>query len=224
MLSDVTARSQVRFGNLEPVVDPPVTLVDLDTIKQFFGIKDTAIDDQLMSAAAIVTAVIRTNTGRYLNKGSYVETFTDVNDQKPERYLVETPVINILPPQNVAVPEVATLMQGRTGRVLLTAGPVVDVIYEGGYDPLPYDLLGVFYELVRQQMGIWGFETLGVFKPYAAPAEKSVTVGSLKVEYAVSANSLAARANSGSPLSEEALMPYEAILSSYRSYRRLVAT
>lgn len=221
MLSEATAKAQVRYGDLRPVNPPPTSLVDLADIKTFFGIQDSSLDSQLTMASAMVTSVIRNHTGRYLTKGTYVETFTDVMDQKPERYLIETPVELVVPPTNG---DVVTLLQQTTGRVLLMAGPAVEVTYEGGYDPMPADLLGVFFELIRQQMGAWGFDTLGTSKPSAAPMERSVTIGSLRVEYAVSAASMAAKASSGSPLSSEALTPFAMILDHYLSYRRLVAT
>lgn len=221
MLTDVTAASQVRFSELTPKTKVEDLLIQIDVIKTFFGVKDTSLDVQLTLAAGIVTSAIRTYTGRYLSFGEYQEVFTDVSDQKPERYLIETPIRELYPNVTVPSPQ-ADLLNANTGRIVMTAGPVVEVHYQGGYETLPADLVGVFLELIRQQMAIWGVITLGNMSS-TTPIEKSVTVGSLRVEYAVTGATPMARATAGGPLTVDGLIPYAGVLDAYVSYRRLVA-
>jgi hypothetical protein len=180
----------------------------------------------------MVTGVIRTYTGRHLSFADYAETYTDVVDEKLERYLIEVPVERLLPPvvrrirgRNVVeVMNNVQLMNRNTGRIVMMAGPSVTVTYKGGYSALPQDLAGVFLELVRQQMSFWGHDNLGTMQGSGVPMEKAVTIGSLRVEYAVAATTSMAKASSGGALSVDGLAPYSMILDNYRSYRRLIAT
>lgn len=217
-MSEITTRSQVRFSEKTDPADMDPLLVPLADIKSFFGVTDSALDAQLTLAAAMVSAAIRTYTGRMLTHGQYTETFTDVFEPKTERYLIETPIDNYSPTN------VGSLLNKNTGRIVLTGGPSHTVTYFGGYQELPRDLYGVFVELVRQQMAFMGHDTIGNSQAVVAPPEKAVWVGTLKVEYAVGANSTQAKATGGGGFSEDALAPYAWILDSYRSRTRLVAT
>jgi hypothetical protein len=153
-----------------------------------------------------------------LTYGQYIEIFTDVFEPKVERYLIETPVVNYSPTN------IGALLNANTGRIVLTGGPSHTIMYQGGYQTLPADLVGVVMELVRQQMAMFGVETLGTARPADAPKEKAVWVGSLKVEYAISATTVAAQATGLGALSDQALKPYLGVLGNYLSVRKLVAT
>jgi hypothetical protein len=217
-MSEAAARSQVRFSQKEDPSDIDPLLVPIADIKTFFGVTDTALDAPLTMAAAMVSAAIRTYVGRMLTKAEYTETFEYVAEPKIERYLIEVPIHTILDPA------LGVVMNSQTGRVVLMAGPVAVVVYEGGYETLPADLMGVFFELVRQQMAFMGYDKIGTSQAVVAPPEKAIWVGTLKVEYAVGANSSQAKATGGGGFSADAMAPYAWILDSYRSHRRLVAT
>lgn len=216
-MSESTVRSQVRYGE-KTDNDTSSPLLSLDDIKTFFNIQDDVLDTQLMLANDIVSSLIRAYTGRTLTYGRYTEVFTDVMEPKTERYLVETPV------QDFYDTNVGGLLNKNTGRVVLVAGPRVEISYDGGYDPLPADLAAVCMELIRQQMAAWGVETLGTTRPANVPQEKAVWLGTLKVEYAVNATSTQAKASGAGGFSDAALAPYSIILDKYRSHRVLVAT
>lgn len=216
-MSEATVRSQVRFSE-KTDNDPLAPLVSVDDVKTYFGITDTALDIPLGMAVDIVSAVIRGYTGRTLSYGAYSEIFTDVFEPKIERYLIETPV-EIYDPANIGV-----LLNKNTGRISLTGGPTHTILYEGGYAALPADLMAVFMELVRQQMSFMGHETIGTARPADAPKEKAIWLGSLKVEYAISATTAGAQATGMGALSAQALAPYAPILDQYKSYRKMVAT
>lgn len=221
-MSEASAASQVRAAEVIP--QPPEQaippLMSLDDVKTWFGIADTTLDTQLTLAIEAVSQSIRNYTGRYLTRGSYQENFWQVDDQKPERYLQEVPVVVF----DTVVNNGATLMNRNTGRVNIVAGQMVPVLYDGGYDPLPADLSVVFLDLVRQQMAAWGFEELGTAKPANVPQEKAVWLGTLKVEYAVNATSTQAKASGAGGISDAALAPYASVLDTYRSNRKLAAT
>lgn len=216
-MSESTVRSQVRFSE-KTDSDPLAPLISVADIKTFFGVTDTSLDAKLAMAADIVSGVIRLYTGRTLSKGTYVEVFTDVFEPKVERYLIETPISTYAPAN------IGALLNKNTGRILLTGGPSMSIEYEGGYDPIPGELAGVYMELVRQQMSVFGVDTIGSAPPASAPPEKAVWVGTLKVEYAVAANSPLSRAAGAGAMTEDALAPYAWILDSYKSHRKLVST
>lgn len=216
-MSESTARSQVRYSE-KTDNDTPQPLVSLDDIKEFFNIGDDALDTQLALAADVVSAVIRNYTGRMITYGGYTEIFTDVLEPKTERYLIETPIVDYYSSNT------GSLLNKNTGRVVLVAGPRVEITYDGGYDPIPSDLKAVVMELIRQQMAMFGVETLGSAKSADSPKEKAVWVGNLKVEYAISATTVAAQATGLGALSDQALKPYAGILNNYLSYRKIAAT
>jgi len=216
-MSEATVHSQVRYSE-KTDNDPLSPLVTVDQIKAYFNVTDTSLDIPLGMSADIVSAVIRGYTGRTLTYGSYTEVFTDVMEPKIERYLIEVPIEDFYPAN------LGGLMNKNTGRAFLVAGPRAEVSYDGGYQTLPADLMAVTMELVRQQMGFMGYETIGTARPADAPKEKAVWVGSLKVEYAINATTVAAQAGGMGALSPQALAPYADILNSYMTRARLVAT
>jgi len=221
-MSEVAARSQTRYSELvrqpENAAVPP--LVSLADTKLWFGITDTTMDTQLTLAGEAVSQAIRNYTGRYLTLGSYVENFHYVNADKSERYLTEIP-IKIF---DSVVNDGAVLLNRNTGHVFTVAGELVSLTYDGGYATLPADLTIVFFDLVRQQMAVWGFEELGTASPANIPQEKAVWLGTLKVEYAISAASVQAKSAGAGGISDAALAPYAFALDNYRSMRRFAAT
>lgn len=218
-MSEVAARSQTRYSELLPKT-APAPLKSLADMKTWFGVTDAAYDAQLTLAGDAVSQAIRNYTGRYLTLAEYTENFNYVVVDKPERYLVETPIKMFDTVVNVG----AELLNKMTGHIFMTAGARQSIVYEGGYDPLPADLTIVFYDLVRQQMSAWGIEELGTAKPANVPQEKAVWLGTLKVEYAISAASVQAKASGAGGISDAALAPYAATLDFYRAARRLAAT
>lgn len=210
------SQSQIRYSEKIDPAGIPEMLVDLAGIKAYFQITGSELDYPLMAAGSTVTTVIRNYTGRTISKAEYVENFEFVNDQKPDRYLIETPVLNLV--------SGATLQNSKTGRILLTGGPLLTVTYEGGYDPIPWDLVSVYMELVRQQMSLMGHEQIGTARPADAPPERAVWVGTLKVEYAVGQTSPSVRAQGMGAITSDALAPYAEVLDSYMSHRRVAAT
>jgi hypothetical protein len=217
--SEQTALSQVRFSEItSDLPDPLPPLVTLDKVKTWFGVTDSTLDQQLTVAIDIVSGVIRRYCGRTFSKANYTEVFQDVMEIKPERYLIEIPIISI------ADTNIASLLNRKTGRILMTGGPSLSIEYEGGYDPLPSDIVGVAMELIRQQMAAFGVTELGTNSPVVTPAERAVWVGTLKVEYAIGANSEAAKAAGAGAYADAALEPYSGVLDSYKSYRVVMAT
>lgn len=214
-MSEAVARSQTRFSELIPT-DPIAPLKALADLKTWFGVTDTTLDAQLTLALDAVSQAIRNYTGRYLTFGTYTENFRYVISEKPERYLVETPIKTLT--------SGAELMNRNTGHIFVTGGPLLEVVYEGGYETLPADLTIVLYDLVQQQMSAWGVEKLGTSQPLSAPQEKAVWLGSLKVEYAISAASTQAKSAGAGGIADAALAPYAFVLDNYRSWRKVAAT
>lgn len=217
-MSEETARSQVRFSEKIDPDDLPPELVSVDDIKTYFGITDTTLDIPLLASSAIVTAVLRSYTQRALSLGTYIETYTDVHERKPERYLIETPVQDLGPGSD------GTLMNKKTGRIWMVAGQKRVVTYAGGYNPIPMDLMAVYMELIRQQMALMGHDQIGTAPPVSALTERSVTVGALRVDYAAGANSQAVTSSGRGAITKEALAPYADILLQYCARTSLVAT
>lgn len=214
-MSEVVVRSQTRYSELVPT-DPILPLKSLSDVKTWFGITDTTLDTQLTLALDAVSEAIRNYTGRYLTFGTYTENFRYVVSDKPERYLVETPIKTLT--------SGAELVNRNTGHIFVTGGPLLEVVYEGGYETLPADLTIVLFDLIRQQMAVWGFEEIGTAKPANIPQEKAVWLGTLKVEYAISAASVQAKSAGAGGISDAALAPYAFVLDTYRSSRRFAAT
>jgi hypothetical protein len=207
--------SDIRAPELVPAVTPG-PLFTFAEVKAWFGLTESVATPQTTAAMNAVSKAIRDYCGRYISLGSYTETFVDVIDEKATRHLIETPVSGTLP---------AGLLNRNTGLIRLTGGPSVPVTYTGGYSPIPDDLKICFMALLQQQMALFGVDPFGNSKPVGGPQERAVTVGTLKVEYAVSNQSDAAgSATAVGAITEEALVPWDSVLGNYRAARKYAST
>jgi hypothetical protein len=104
----------------------------------------------------------------------------------------------------------------------------LEVEYVGGFDPLPADLALVFVDMVRRQLSAMG-ASLGASAAGGGTATggapiKGVSIGNLRVEYAVqSAGADEVVKASASPLSEDGLKTFAFVLDLYRTHRTLMA-
>lgn len=206
-----------RSEFVTPVPLPP--LFDFAAVKDWFALPDSQPDTKLRVSMGAVSKAIRDYTGRVLTKGEFTETFVDVISEKSLRYLRETPVVVTKPARSrtgVLSTDVP-LLNSQTGLVRLPAGPVVQVTYTAGYDPVPEDLQIVFMELLRMQMAMLGATSFGSSSMNSGPQEKAVWVGTLKVEYAVSATTEQAKASGAGGITAAALAPWSEVLDYYRT-------
>lgn len=203
-----------RSGDFRVLTSPVPPLVSYDEVKNWFGLTDAIPLPQVAGVMSAISQLIRNYTGRILTHGEYVETFQLVSDEKAARFTREFPIDRA----TIGV-EVLSYEQGS---IRVPPGMFSDVTYLAGYEMIPADLTFVFMELLRMQMGIMEIPGFGVTT--TAPVEKAVSVGSLKVEYAVSANTSFAKLATAGGLSAEALVPWHGTLDAYRSFRTLVSS
>jgi hypothetical protein len=216
--------SDTRFPQLDgPESLPP--LFDYAAVKAWFGLTEDTPNVRVTVAMNAVSTAIRNYTGRTITKGAFTETFEDVREDTTCRYLLETPLDLTVPPKVDAGmgEQDLEVFNAKTGRVKIFAGPRVRVSYSAGYDPVPDDLQIVFMELLRLQMAQLGESTFGTATT-VTPQEKAVWVGTLKVEYAVSATTEQSKAAAAGGITADALAPWASVLDMYRSRTSLVAT
>lgn len=216
--------SDTRFSQFD-YTEPLPPLFDYATVKAWFGLTADTPTVKVTAAMGAISAAIRSYTGRILTKGSFTETFEDVREETVCRYLREIPMdLTTAPKVNVGLGQQdLEVFNAKSGRVKLLAGPRVVVSYDAGYNPLPDDLQIVFMELLRLQMAQLGESPFGT-STAVTPQEKAVWVGTLKVEYAVSATSDQTQATIAGGITSAALAPWSSVLDQYRSRGMLAAT
>lgn len=216
--------SDTRFSEFIPP-DPLPPLFDYAAVKEWYALTPATPELRVQTSMDAISKAIRDYTGRVLTKGSFEETFEDVRGDTVCRYLRETPIDMTTPPKLDAGmgPVDLVVFNARSGRVQLLAGPRVKVTYDAGYAVMPSDLCIVFMELLRLQMAQLGEDQFGN-STTISPQEKAVWVGTLKVEYAVSATTEQSKAASAGGITAAALAPWANVLDEYRSRVKLVAT
>jgi hypothetical protein len=216
--------SEVRFSEFVPF-DPLPPLVDYAAVKEWYALTPATPELKVQVSMDAISAAIRDYTGRILSKGQFIETFENVREDTTCRYLREIPIDMSTPPLlNAGMGDVElTVLNARSGRVQLLAGPRVRVTYTAGYATLPSNLQIVFMELLRLQMAQLGEDQFGN-STTTSPQEKAVWVGTLKVEYAVSATSEQSKAASAGGITAAALAPWANVLDEYRALGKMVAT
>jgi hypothetical protein len=217
---------------LPPFTEPPPFFTDDDMAKALGLTLPVAqpLAGQISLAAAAVYQVLRTYCGRSFTQAAYVEHFPreylavdyvrTYREQKDMLLLTETPVKEItalrVGSSSLAVDSVQ--LHHSLGRVFVKPGQIpadgIEVEYVGGYNPLPPDLGMVTVDLVRRQLSAMGV-SLGA---EAGAPIRGVSIGNLRVEYAVSLTSEATR-GVASPLTEDGLKPFLFILDLYRTHR-----
>lgn len=194
---------------------PDEPLVSLDKVKEWFGVTESYLDVQLSLASEAVSAVIRSYTGRYLTQAEFTETWLDSVPGEPLVQLREYPLENVL--------EGATIYRKSSGQVIREGS---SVRYTAGYANLPADLSVIVFELIRQQMYLFGHEKFGTAAS-APKTPRSVAIGNLKVDFGAPATSNTAAVNlakGAGSLTQDALAPYEQTLNGYRSNFAMVTT
>jgi hypothetical protein len=211
-------------------------LMTLDTAKSLLGVpaKEKALDPQIEFALEVASSLIVDYTGRRLVRAEYVETFYP--PQTFTRHGHEHGFFSLLefPVESVARATVNGADRLLTGMMLHRAvgllklpgigvGDTVQVDYVAGYAKLPADLAAVVLELTRRQLQAMNVDlsTVGGAAASAAPI-RAVSVGQLRVEYAMSMTSEAAR-GVRSPVTSEVLGEFATVLDMYRSSRRILA-
>lgn len=207
------------FSDFENTL-PEEPLVSLEDAKFWFGVTDASVDLYLTAALEAVSGLVRDYTGRYLLESAFRETW---RSREAEPFTYGVPV-NLREYPLKSITSGATIDNRAMGRVL----PESDVVeYVAGYTALPATLKVVFFELVRQQMYVFGYETFGTSSPIQATAARSVSIGNLKVDFGAPAGAASAPINlakGAGGLTKDALIPYEELLNAYRSNYAMVAT
>jgi len=228
------------FPDPVPPSTPLPPLMPLDTVKGLLGVPldNVTLDSQITFAMNVVSALIRGYTGRSLTKGNYTDQFHPPQTWAGPRgeaeggraflSLTEYPVQSIGEVKvNGVVQTALTYRAHRAIGVMWPNGiPIpaeLEITYLGGFDPIPFDLQGVFLALVRKQLTGMGVDlsTAGAPVPSVAPI-KSVTVGALKVDYNVAQADNSS--SGGGAVTSEALEEYADVLDGYLHSRRLAAT
>lgn len=199
---------------------------------------------QIQFAASGVSRMIRNYVGRVLSGGTYIEQFGQpswaVRRRENGRLgihlnLTEWPVtdlVSITRDGNPYSPTQGWSLNHSLGRLFLPwegqpgvwSSPI-QVEYTGGYTPLPADLLPIFLDVVRRQLTAMGADMGASTIPGATAAVKGVTVGALRVEYAVAnAPASAFAAGAVSPFTGSVLADFAGVLDQYKSSRMFTAT
>lgn len=207
-------------------------LVPLDMMKDLLGVPaaNTSLDTQITFATNVASGLIRAYVGRVLSYGSYGDLFVpNQNVGGREGAMVfslsEFPVHEITEIKingTVQTPSDIRLHRN-TGRVEIGGYSYTDPVemtYDAGYDPLPFDLMAVVLDVTKRQLSSMGVDLTSTGAPGASSQPiKAVTVGALKVDYAVATVAPTVGAVSASTLAD-----YEEVLSLYRTDRMLAAT
>lgn len=223
-----------------PAPDPSEPLIAVDDLAALLGLTlplGPPLDTQVVFAARAVAAAIRSYCGRQIVRGEYAERF--IGGLPVEREgeggplywrltLTEWPVgeiVEIKSGSRLLNPELAVI-HGTLGVVLVPvslagAASPIDVTYLGGFDPLPGDLAALYVDLCRRQLLTMGATLPGV----ALAPVKAVTVGALKIDYAISnVPAEGALAGGPMPMTADALVAYEPTLGRFRAVRKMAAT
>jgi hypothetical protein len=198
------------------------------------------LDGQIALASAAVSRFIRDYCGRVFVRDTYTEkfpppiscpfSFTRHVAFSPPIFLTETPIIEIRSAKvgSNSIDVGSSALHQTLGRLHLRSGAgwpagesLLEIEYVGGYKQLPEDLMMVYIEMVRRQLGSMG-ANLGNAAAAAAPV-RGVSIGNLRVDYAVSLTSDAVR-GAASPLTEEGRKPFDYVLDLYRTHRTYSAT
>ena len=221
------------FPDATPPSTPQAPLMDLAAMKALLGVTVTTYDVQITFACNVVSSLLRSYTGRQRSQGEYEDTF------HPEQRIIREgggAFLSLMeyPVQSITSVTVNGVDQGVPTRLFKSIGITVPdniapddqlvVLYEAGYDPIPYDLQSVFVDLVRRQLAALGVDLSSVSSTVPpSAAVKAVSVGALKVDYATGGGN-ASSANFLSPLSDTVLHEYSDILQLYRHSRMLAST
>lgn len=225
-----------RLPNLNDPLMPVATLAALLGLTTPLS---APLEAQVQFASEAVTRAIRSYCGRALSSGSYVEEFLGPAPvaRRPEGMathikvnLTEWPVASLteITVGGVATDLAAAVLHRSLGRLFIplaglhaAGASAIRVTYAGGFDPLPGDLAALYVDLCRRQLVTMGAPVTG---GSGAPV-KAVTVGALKIDYAVnSVDAAGALVGGPMPLTAEALAAYDPILGQYKSARMLAAT
>lgn len=217
--------------------DPAPDLMTLNELKLGLGVQTTYTDcdDSLRFALGVVSGLVRLKTGRCLRRADYVDLFhpPSVVDRHHGRVflsLSEFPVhtINSITVNGTALASPTSLLHRRTGILLpadLSWQDEIEVDYDAGYEPLPFDLQGVITDLVRRQLSSMGvsLSNMGAPTPDTSPV-KSVSIGALRVEYGVSVTSASVTGTTLGAVTETVLDEYKEVLDHYRHPRMMMAS
>jgi hypothetical protein len=198
------------------------------------------LEGQIALASAAVSQFIRDYCGRTFVRDTYVERFPPPESRPytflrnetfaPPIFLTETPVLevrsaksgsNAISVDNNALHQSIGRLHLRNGSGWPAGDAWLEVEYVGGYKQLPADLLMVYIEMVRKQLGVMG-ANLGSAAASSVPI-KGVSIGNLRVDYAVSPPSDGSSGTS-SPLTKAGIEPFTSVLDLYRVFRTRMAT
>jgi hypothetical protein len=206
--------------------DPLPPLLSATQLRSLLGLgaSDPPTDEQLTFVSEVASASIRGNIGRSLTLADYIDTFYDI-DPSGMLSLSEYPVKDIteVDVSGVTHPGDTFRVHAKTGILYapssFTVGDPVVVKYEAGYATIPHDIQAVMLELSRQQLHSMGLPNGAV--DINTPI-RAVSIGALRVEYAVSLTASATKGAQASVLTS-ILKEYEATLQPYRHSRILAS-
>jgi hypothetical protein len=222
----------VSFPRTTPPDPADLNLATLDAVKLFLGLApgDTSKDVPLQQALAICSALISDYTGRYFARQDYIDTFGPPHDARGFFSLMQFPVQSIK----------SILVNGQPGlavpTVEATSGPLgtfylrghapdatIQVTYSAGYDIIPLSLMTVLCDMIRRYLAATGVD-LGAAAAAAGNPIKSISIGQLKVDYAIAGASAVPSALGANPVLAGLAGDYAALLSPYIHPRMLASS
>lgn len=194
------------------------TLITLEQIKLLLGVSDTTYDPQIQFSLDLASKLIQDYTGRELVYAQYTEKFF-----RP-RFVLD---LGEFPAYTVesSTPELPAEYEFHrsTGlirtKMSMEAMSDITIVYTAGYSDMPADLVGVVLELVRRQLAAMNVDIPALAS--LSPQTKGVTVGTLKVDYAVSA--MTSQQNTGTVVLSQIIRQFGDVLNLYVHPRRLAA-
>jgi hypothetical protein len=212
-------------------------LMELTEAKALLGVpaKDTTFDAQMEFALEVASSIITDYTGRRLIRQEYTETFfppqvlTHWGREVGFFSLLEFPVetVSSVKADGADLSLLGLRLHKSVGLFKLPGigtSSTIEVSYIAGYAKLPADLRAVVLEFVRRQLESMGVDLGSVGGAGAAGAPiRAVSVGQLRVEYAISLTAGAAKGTM-SPVAGDIIEQFRAVLDLYRHPRRLAAT
>lgn len=201
---------------------PP--LVTLDDAKKLLGVTVPTYDEQITFGLEVVSSVLREYTGRRFTLADYEDTFAGAEGHG-FLALAEFPVVDVTEIRDQWQALTATTVNKATGNLSFCHGDTwprgnVTVKYRAGYAKLPAMLTAVVLDMLRRQLSVMGVD-LSTASSAGAPV-RAVSVGQLRVEYAVSLTGEASKGAS-SPVLDATLDSFGAVLSMFRHPRMLAA-
>jgi hypothetical protein len=213
-------------------------MMTLAEVKALLGVPsgEEGFDVQLTFAIDVVSSMIRDYTSRYLMLDTYIDEFVGPYPANGDLLIGAGTRLNrdglFLSTWEFPIREVVSFtvdgldslpsyrMRRDYGLILPTGygpGSTIVVEYEAGYATLPANLKSVFLDLVRRQLAALGADISTVSTSNVEPAPmRAVSIGQLRVEYAMGVTMSNVSSTVLSPMSSMVLEEYAHVFALYR--------